>query len=110
NKTNIHALMVGPRVSDPRGRWNPFAQALFGWGRVHQDVRASTATTTFPATVTSNNAFAAALGGGIDYKLAESANVRIVQVEYMMLHYNGLTQQGAQIGAGLDFRLGRKKE
>ena len=105
----IYSILAGPRVSDPRGRWNPFAEALFGWARINSNM--STATTSqgvFLSSTTANNAFSMALGGGIDFKLSNAVAIRLIQADYTLLRPHTGKEQGARIGAGLVFRLGRK--
>ncbi len=106
---SIHSFMVGPRVSDPRGRFNPFAQALFGWSRVHTNVDASAGSTALLSTSASTNAFGVALGGGLDYNLNPMTSVRVLQIDYMMLHANSDKLQGVRVGGGVVFLMGRKK-
>src|SRR6266478_5984391 len=42
---SFHSVLVGPRVSDARGRFNPFAQALFGWTRENEKFNISSGST-----------------------------------------------------------------
>jgi len=106
---SFHSILVGPRVSDPRGRFNPFAQALFGWTREHEKFNISSGTTPILTPNVSTNAFGVSLGGGLDYKLNSSAALRILQVDYMLFHANSEKLQGVRLGGGLVFLLGKKK-
>ncbi|MBI2816349.1 MAG: hypothetical protein HYX72_05390 [Acidobacteria bacterium] len=107
---SIHSILVGPRVTDPRGRFSPFAQALFGWSRVHENATAGTAAGgVFLDASDSTNAFGMKLGGGMDFALNDFAAVRIVQVDYMLMRANGNKSQGVSVGGGVVFRLGQKR-
>lgn len=106
---SFHSILIGPRVSDPRGRFNPFAQALFGWSRVHTKENFSSGNASILTPDQTTNAFGASLGGGLDFRLNPSAALRIVQVDYMMFHANSDKLQGVRLGGGLVFLLGRKK-
>ena len=106
---SFHSILVGPRVSDPRGRFNPFAQALFGWTREHEKFNISSGSTSILNPNVSTNAFGMSLGGGLDYKLNSSAALRIVQVDYMLFHANSDKLQGVRLGGGVVFLLGKKK-
>ena len=81
--------LFGPRITYRNfGRWNPFAQALFG-GQ-HLGTNAGTA-----------NSFAMTLGGGMDYKYNDRFSLRVIQVEYLYTHFAGVQQNNARIEAGL---------
>ncbi len=106
---SIHSILVGPRVTDPRGRFTPFAQALFGWSRVHAKASAGTSQGVFLNASDSTNAFGMTLGGGIDFTMNRSSAIRIMQVDYMMFRAHGNKSQGVRLGGGVVFRLGQKK-
>jgi opacity protein-like surface antigen len=81
--------LFGPRITYRNyGKWNPFAQALFG-GQ-HLGTNAGTA-----------NSFAMTLGGGMDYKYNDRFSLRVIQVEYLYTHFGGVQQNNARIEAGL---------
>ena len=107
---SIHSILGGLQVADPAGRWTPYAQALFGWARVHSDVALNNTRGVILANTNSANAFAAKLGGGIDFNLNSSVDIRMIQADYMLIRSNGQKQQGGSISAGLVFRLGKKKQ
>jgi opacity protein-like surface antigen len=102
--SSIHSILVGPRVSESAGRWTPFAQALFGWARLHSSLSSGTAFSSSG----SENAFGMALGGGMDYRMTNVASLRIIQVDYFLLRSHAQKPQGARVGGGLVFHLGRK--
>ena len=106
---SFHSVLIGPRVSEASGRFNPFAQALFGWTREYEKFNISSGTTPILTPNVSTNAFGVSLGGGLDYKLNTSAALRIVQVDYMLFHANSDKLQGVRLGGGVVFLLGKKK-
>ena len=105
---HIHSILVGPRVSESAGRWTPYAQALFGWARLNTSLSSTGPGTPF-STSGSTNAFAVDLGGGIDFKMYDALALRVIQIDYVLLHANSQKQQGVRIGAGLVFLLGTKQ-
>lgn len=107
---SIHSLMVGPKVSDPRGRWTPFAQALFGWSRTHSKADISANQNVFLSVPNSDNAFGASLGGGLDYLLNDSVSLRIAEIDYFVLNTHGQKPQGVRFTAGLVFHLGTRRQ
>ena len=105
--TNTHdrlmTYMFGPRFNWRRGRLTPYAQFLFGgaylWGG--------------PTYSQTQNAFATAAGGGVDYRLTDHIAIKPFQVEYLMTQLNstngfGSHQNGLRYSAGVVFRLGSK--
>lgn len=106
---SIHSILVGPRVAEPAGKFTPYAQALFGWSRLHDDSSSSTSNGVFLSSVDSRSAFAMALGAGMDFAVNHSLSIRIVQVDYMLIRSRNQKPQGVRLGAGLVFRLGQRK-
>ena len=106
----IHSVLFGPRVSDPRGKWNPFAQALFGWARINTRLSSSGGSGTAFSSSAADNAFAAAAGGGLDYNFSDRSGLRLIQVEYFMFQSNNQKPQGVRLSGGVKFNLGRKAQ
>lgn len=104
---NTFSFLFGPKIA-MRGneKFTPFAQALFGGA--HQTT--SLDVTGFPSTSTSETAFAMALGGGFDVKVAKSVAIRLVQAEYVLTKFNdgaNNRQNSVRISTGLVFRFGQ---
>lgn len=91
---SVITYMFGPKIAMRRGRFTPYAQALFGGA--HANVAA-----------TSNNAFAMAVGGGADVNLTEHIGVRVIQAEYLLTRFNFVSNQqnNVRISAGVVFRF-----
>jgi hypothetical protein len=83
---------------------HPFAQALVGGAH---------ASGTFTPTLTnsSDNAFAAVAGGGLDVDLAEHLGLRALEVDYYFTHFPNATndhQNNLRAGAGFYLRFGSR--
>jgi hypothetical protein len=96
--------MFGPRFNWRHSRLTPYAQFLFGGGYVWNN----------PAGVsTTQNAFATAAGGGLDYQLTNHMAIKPIQVEYVMTQIDsargfGSHQNDVRYSAGIVFRVGAK--
>jgi len=100
--TKVHTFLLGPQVSFRTRRVTPFAHALFGLGRtsVHIDSPFSTVGTI------SNNAFAMALGGGVDVNINSRLAWR-VQPDYLQTDFLHQTQKNFRISTGPVFKFGK---
>jgi hypothetical protein len=96
--------MFGPRFNWRHARVTPYVQFLFGGAYVWNDL--NTVSTT-------QNAFAMASGGGLDWTLTKHIAVKPIQVEYVMTQIDstkgfGSHQNDVRYSAGVVFRLGEK--
>jgi opacity protein-like surface antigen len=96
--------MFGPRFNWRHSRLTPYAQFLFGGAYVWNDL--NTVSTT-------QNAFAMASGGGLDYTLTKHIAIKPIQVEYVMTQIDstkgfGSHQNDVRYSAGVVFRLGER--
>lgn len=93
--TNVISYMAGPRVSFRQfGKITPFVHGLFGGARIADSF----------VTGGSQNKFAMALGGGLDYKLTTHISIRPVQAEYFMTTFSDLNnnrQNNFRYSAGI---------
>jgi opacity protein-like surface antigen len=95
--------MFGPRFNWRHSRLNPYVQFLFGGAYAWNG----------PQYSTTQNAFATAAGGGLDYRLTDHIALKPIQVEYVMTQLNsangfGSHQNDVRYSAGVVFRLGAK--
>ena len=96
--------MFGPRFNWRHSRLTPYAQFLFGGAYVWNS----------PAGVsTTQNAFATAAGGGLDYKLTRRIALKPIQVEYVMTQIDstqglGNHQNDIRYSGGVVFQFGEK--
>jgi hypothetical protein len=102
---HVQTFLFGPRISLP-GKVSPFAHVLVGGA--HESIGAGvTPITGFSASVipTSGNAFATAIGGGIDLRVARFLSVRPIQLDYLMTRFNSTTQNQPRVSAGIVLRF-----
>lgn len=111
--TKIHTIMVGPRFSYRKiEKITPFAHALFGVSRTHQEVQ--TVSASFESFSSDNNTtFAMAIGGGLDVNLSKRLALRVIQADYLYkrLEFNRFgfdTHDNLRASVGLVFRFGGK--
>jgi opacity protein-like surface antigen len=95
-----HLFLFGPKLA-ARGnsRWTPFAQALFGV--------ANSRLGAFGLGL-SDNAFAMAAGGGLDYRVSKNFAVRLVQADYLHTRFDRDKQHNLRLSAGIVWRLGSR--
>ncbi len=97
---SAHAFsyLFGPRVTyRGYGRLEPFGEALFGG--------AHTSASGGGATIT-DNAFAFAIGGGVDYKWKRNLAIRLGQFDYFYTKFGNTHQNNFRIQAGVVYRFG----
>jgi opacity protein-like surface antigen len=96
---NNHTFLFGPKFSARGDKATPFAHALFGGARFSADAGGLSA---------SENAFAMALGGGVDVKVNPAFSIRVAQFDYLMTRYGSETQNNARFSVGVVFHIGNK--
>ena len=113
----MFTYLFGPRISLRRGRFTPFAQALFGGAHTSADPPPDLGALIRPRTqegvagggvFASSNTFAMALGGGVDVSATEHVSVRLIQAEYLLTEFDdGVRnrQNSARISAGVVLRF-----
>jgi Outer membrane protein beta-barrel domain len=99
----LSTYLFGPRVSLNRsGRFTPFAQVLVGVAHANNN---------FLVIGGSQNPFAAAIGGGLDWRWTNHIRVRTGEVDYFLTHFNEVTpnnvqvQNNVRVSSGLVFRF-----
>ena len=99
----LSTYLFGPRISyRHHSRITPFGQALFGVAHIggHNGLAFSS----------SNNSFAMAIGGGVDFKVSHRFSVRPLQVDYLMTRFNELglgaqSQNNLRVSTGVVFHF-----
>lgn len=90
NPTTLRLLSLhgGPRAKLRRGKFEPFANALFGFthGSVAQ---------TFPLRTDNENTFSMKLGGGLDIAAWKHIAVRLAELNYYRTTFQKLVSLGA---------------
>ena len=100
---SLSTYLFGPRVSVNRyGRFTPFGQVLVGIA--HTGGR-------YLTTGGSQTPFAAAIGGGLDWRWTNHIRVRAGEVDYFLTHFSELNNRNTQVqnnlrvSSGLVFRF-----
>jgi hypothetical protein len=102
--SSVHqqTYLFGPQVSFP-GPVSPFAHVLVGGA--HQSVGSGSPGPLLIALPTSDSAFAAAVGVGIDIKFAPFVSLRPIQIDYLATRFNSSTQSQPRVSAGVVFHF-----
>lgn len=94
---HVHNFLFGPTVSYSKlDHVKPFAHVLFG---------VSHANAAFAGVGASDNAFAMALGGGVDTSITRHFSLRLIQADYLMSRFSSATQNNARISTGVVFKF-----
>jgi opacity protein-like surface antigen len=93
SKGSVHNALFGPTVTFTSGRLTPFAHALFGVS--HLD----------GSTISGQNSFAMAYGGGLDVKVAKRLAVRMGQFDYVRTQFNSGSQNHFRYSSGIVLRF-----
>jgi len=86
-------FLAGPRLSITKGSLRPFLEVLAGGAHVNAGVFAGT-----------DNSFAAAAGGGIDFKVTRRFAWRL-QGDYLRTQFSGARQDNGRFSTGLVFHF-----
>jgi opacity protein-like surface antigen len=86
-----NTYLIGPRVSIPIGRFTPFAHALFGVAHIND--QGST-----------DNSFATAVGGGLDYRLIKGIAWRF-QLDNVHTSFFSVGANNLRFSTGIDVRF-----
>ena len=97
----LHQFLGGAEFKDNavETKVKPFARILAGVA--HARIEASNSITSFEE---SDTGFAAAVGGGVDFKLSDRVDFRAIQFDYNPIRANGETSHNFRIGIGFIFR------
>lgn len=96
------SVLSGPRFSRRMDRITLFAHALSGFTQQRVKIRVTSATITDPpAQSVEFNAFAAALGGGLDVKVSDLVSWRVVQADYLPTNLVSRWQQNVRATTGI---------
>ncbi len=101
--STVSTYLFGPRVSLNRyGRVTPFGQVLVGVAHSGSHYLTSGG---------SQNPFAAAIGGGLDWRWTSHIRIRAAEVDYLLTHFsevtnaNTLAQSNLRVSSGFVFRF-----
>jgi hypothetical protein len=99
----MYTVMGGPRIYFSRGALQPYVQGLVGLARADSTLQAHLG-------AASSNAFAMAIGGGMDVKLHHHFSYRLIQGDYFLTRFDNainirFTQNNFRLSTGLVFRF-----
>jgi opacity protein-like surface antigen len=103
--------LFGPRFNWRTSRYTFYAQTLVGGARFSNAYDPAAPS---PVLGISENTFAAAIGGGVDYRLTDHLAIKPIQLEYVMTQlpseYANVNQvqNNLRYSAGMVFRFGSK--
>ena len=100
--TNVVTYLFGPRITPHRGKVEPFVHALFGGARENNKLSGGM------VNELTENAFAFALGGGLDIKVNDNFAIRVAQVDYLGDRIGGETANSFRYSVGVVIRLGKR--
>jgi hypothetical protein len=97
---DLHQFMGGVEFKDnaKETKVKPFAHVLAGVAHARADVEG------LPDADDSDTGFAAAVGGGVDFRLSDRVDFRAIQFDYNPNRSNGDTSHNFRIGIGFIFR------
>jgi len=109
---NLFTYMFGPQVKFRTPKFQPFAQYLLGGA--HSNVYGNLTRACAGICVTggspAGNAFAMAVGGGVDIPISKTIQFRPVEIDYLMTRFtnqfNNSSQSNFRYSAGLNFAFG----
>jgi Outer membrane protein beta-barrel domain len=83
---NFFTYLFGPVVQKRSGVFKPFGEVLLG--AAHTNLYANVTTNQALGTVPSSDAFAMAVGGGLDLRLNKHISLRLGEADYLLTHFN----------------------
>ncbi len=107
---SLYNVVGGLQVKDNsrEGRFKPFAHAMVGLGHVRTKVSDVVCSPVALCPVGgdesfSENGLSGIIGGGLDFKVNDSIQIRAIQVDYNPIRIAGETGHNLRIGAGIVF-------
>jgi hypothetical protein len=87
--SELSTYLFRPRISLNRsGRVPPFAQVLVGVARAGSN---------YISAGGGQTPFAAAIGGGLDWRFTRHIRIRAGEVDYLLIHFNEVTNTNTQV-------------
>ncbi len=96
---NNYSFLFGPTVSLPAPHFKPFVHALFGVDRSDAAIFGGGGV---------DNAFAMAVGGGLDVPVRSRLSFRVAQVDWLRSDHFSTDQNNLRVSTGLVFNFGEK--
>lgn len=112
---NLFTYMFGPQIKKHSGKFQPFAEGLFGAAHTNLDAIICKLEDGCGSGSGNNNGFAMEFGGGLDIPITEHIQFRPVEVDYLYTHFGSNHIAGASASqnnfkyvAGVNFAFGGK--
>jgi opacity protein-like surface antigen len=108
---NLFTYTFGPQLKYRAGRFEPFAEVLMGGAHSNFYANACSKEGICATKSPTNNAFALAIGGGVDIKATEHIAIRLVDADYELTRFgNNFTggnnsQSNFRFQTGIQFRF-----
>jgi hypothetical protein len=99
--THLQTYLVGPQVRFP-GPISPFAHFLVG--AAHEAISTGSSNNIGTSGPT-QNAFATAIGGGLDLRVLPFISLRPIQFDYLLTRFNSSNQHQPRVSAGIVVRF-----
>ena len=108
---NVITYLFGPKIAFRRGRWTPFVQTLYGGahasGSLINLAPSARVRPQIPSpTSASENAFAATMGGGLDWNATPHIGIRLAQAEFLITRFTCLGNNGSNNQNSFRFETG----
>jgi opacity protein-like surface antigen len=97
-KIHLHSFLFGPTLSLRAPKVKPFAHVLFGVSRASASADVSGIGSVGSVT---DNAFAMAMGGGLDVSVAPLISVRLGQLDFVRTQFGSDSQNHLRYAAGI---------
>ena len=101
---NLFTYNVGPEIKLRSGKFQPFAEAMFGGA--HSNVNSNTCAEVGCLHSPSNNAFDFIVGGGLDIKVTQSIALRPGQFDYILTRFGNSFTNGNNNQSNFRFQAG----
>lgn len=112
---NLFTYMFGPQIKKHSGKFQPFAEGLFGAAHTNLDANICKLEGGCGSGNGNNNGFAMEFGGGLDIPITKTIQFRPVEVDYLYTHFGSNHIAGASASqnnfkyvAGVNFVFGGK--
>jgi opacity protein-like surface antigen len=115
---NLFTYLFGPQIKLHSPRVQPFVHLLFGgahsnvYGNAFKNICQPVIGACAFSKAPSNNAFAMAFGGGIDFAIGKSVSIRPVEIDYLFTdftnQFNNAHENNFRYSGGINFNFGSR--
>lgn len=102
SRTQLYNVLAGPELRAPnKSSVTPFAHALAGVAHLRSRLTSSAG---FPPSTGSSTNFALGLGGGLDVRINDHLDFRVIQVDYNPIFDDNSHVNAVRVSVGLVFK------